>query len=109
MEFSSLNSGLKVFLSREITGGEGEDLVEKQNAEQGQMPIIEDEAGIYGYIGENRHMVDCFRHGRTPIETFDDGVEVVRMVMALYKSAETGRTVHLADEDLDGYVPVPAR
>ncbi len=109
MEFSSLNSGLKVFLSREITGGEGEDLVEKQNAEQGQMPIVEDEAGIYGYIGENRHMVDCFRHGRTPIETFEDGVEVVRMVMALYKSAETGRTLHLADEDLDSYVPVPAR
>ncbi len=108
MEFSSLNSGLKVFLSREITGGEGEDLVEKQNAEQGQMPIIEDEAGVYGYIGENRHMVDCFRHGRTPIETFEDGVEVVRMVMALYKSAETGRTV-MADEDLDTYVPVPAR
>jgi predicted dehydrogenase len=109
MEFSSLNSGLKVFLSREVTGGEGEDLVEKQNAEQGQMPIIEDEAGIYGYIGENRHMVDCFRHGRRPIETFEDGVEVVRMVMALYKSAELGRTVHMADEDLDAYVPVPAR
>lgn len=109
MEFSSLNSGLKVFLSREISGGEGEDLVEKQNAEQGQMPVLEDEAGIYGYIGENRHMVECFRHGRTPIETFEDGVEVVRMVMALYKSAETGRTLHLADEDLDGYVPVPAR
>jgi predicted dehydrogenase len=109
MEFSSLNSGLKVFLSREVTGGEGEDLVEKQNAEQGQMPIVEDEAGIYGYIGENRHMVDCFRHGRRPIETFEDGVEVVRMVMALYKSAELGRTVHMADEDLDAYVPVPAR
>jgi len=109
MEFSSLNSGLKVFLSREISGAEGEDLVEKQNAEQGQMPIVEDEAGVYGYIGENRHMVECFRHGRTPIETFEDGVEVVRMVMALYKSAETGRTVQLAEEDLDGYVPVPAR
>ena len=93
----------------EITGGEGEDLVEKQNAEQGQMPIVEDEAGIYGYIGENRHMVECFRYGRRPIETFEDGVEVVRMVMALYKSAETGRTIQLADEDLDGYVPVPAR
>jgi predicted dehydrogenase len=109
MEFSSLNSGLKVFLSREVTGGEGEDLVEKQNAEQGQMPIIEDEAGIYGYIGENRHMVDCFRHGRRPIETFEDGVEVVRMVMALYKSAELGRTVHMTEEGLDAYVPVPAR
>lgn len=109
MEFSSLNPSLKVFLSRAITGGQGEDLVEKQNAEQGQMPIVEDEAGTYGYIGENRHMVDCFRHGRTPIETFDDGVEVVKMVMALYKSAETGATVRLPDETLETYVPAPAR
>ena len=109
MEFSSLNAGLKVFLSRAISGGEGEDLVEKQNAEQGQMPIIDDEAGVYGYIGENRHMVDCFRHGRRPIETFEDGVEVVRMVMALYKSAETGRVVQFPDPELETYVPVPAR
>lgn len=109
MEFSSLNPGLKVFLSRAISGGQGEDLVEKQNAEQGLMPIVEDEAGIYGYIGENRHMVDCFRHGRTPIETFHDGVEVVRMVMGLYKSAELGRVVRFPDDDLDTYVPVPAR
>jgi predicted dehydrogenase len=109
MEFSSLNPSLKVFLSRAITGGQGEDLVEKQNAEQGQMPIVEDEAGTYGYIGENRHMVDCFRHGRTPIETFEDGVEVTKMVMALYKSAETGQTVRLPDETLETYVPLPAR
>jgi predicted dehydrogenase len=109
MEFSSLNPSLKVFLSRAIQGEGGEDLVEKQNAEQGQMPIVEDEAGTYGYIGENRHMVDCFRHGRTPIETFHDGVEVVKMVMALYKSAETGQVVHLPDETLETYVPVPAR
>ncbi|MDX3899253.1 MAG: Gfo/Idh/MocA family oxidoreductase [Sphingobium sp.] len=109
MEFSSLNPALKVFLSRQIEGGEGEDLVEKQNAEQGLMPIVEDEAGTYGYIGENRHMVECFRHGRTPIETFDDGVEVVRMVMGLYLSAETGRTVDLETADLEDYVPLPAR
>lgn len=109
MEFSSLNPALKVFLSREITGGEGEDLVEKQNAEQGLMPIVEDEAGTYGYIGENRHMVECFRHGRTPIETFEDGVEVVRMIMGLYLSAELGRTVDLDGADLENYVPVTAR
>ena len=109
MEFSSLNPGLKVFLSRAISGGQGEDLVEKQNAEQGLMPIVEDEAGIYGYTSENRHMVDCFRHGRTPIETFHDGVEVVRMVMALYKSAETGCVVRFPDDDLETYIPVPAR
>ena len=109
MEFSSLNPSLKVFLSRAISGGQGEDLVEKQNAEQGQMPIVEDEAGTYGYTSENRHMVDCFRHGRTPIETFEDGVEVTQMVMALYKSAETGQVVRLPDDTLETYVPVPAR
>jgi predicted dehydrogenase len=109
MEFSSLNPALKVFLSRNITGGQGEDLVEKQNAEQGLMPIVEDEAAIYGYIGENRHMVDCFRHGKTPIETFEDGVEVTKMVMALYKSAETGAQVALPDPSLETYVPAPAR
>ena len=48
MEFSSLNTGLKVFLSREVTGGQGEDLVEKENAEQGLMPVVENEPDIYG-------------------------------------------------------------
>jgi len=109
MEFSSLNPGLKVFLSRAIAGGQGEDLVEKQNAEQGLMPIVEDEAAIYGYIGEDRHMVEAFRHGRTPIETFADGVEVTRIIMALYKSAETGGLVRLPDPSLETYVPAPAR
>src|ERR1700722_20223045 len=52
MEFSSLNTGLKIFLSRAVTGGQGEDLVEKQNAEQGLMPVVENEADIYGYVGE---------------------------------------------------------
>ena len=73
------------------------------------MPIVEDEAATYGYVGENRHMVDCFRHGRTPIETFHDGIEVVKWVMALYKSAETGAAVSFPDETLETYVPVPAR
>lgn len=109
MEFSSLNPSLKVFMSRAVRGAEGEDMLEKQNAEQGLMPVVEDEAGTYGYVGENRHMVDCFRHGRRPIETFEDGVEVVRMIMALYKSAETGRTIVLPDDDLETYVPAPAR
>ena len=109
MEFSSLNTGLKVFLSRAITGSAGEDLVEKQNAEQGLMPVLDDEVGIYGYTLENRHFVEAFRSGTAPMETFADGVEVVRMLMALYRSAELGRTVRLDDENLDDYLPVVAR
>ena len=109
MEFSSLNTGLKVFLSRNVSGGQGEDLVEKQNAEQGLMPVVENEADIYGYIGEDRHMVDAFRHHRQPIETFEDGVAVAEMLMALYRSAELGQVVHLPSTELETYVPPVAR
>ncbi|HMH74596.1 MAG TPA: Gfo/Idh/MocA family oxidoreductase, partial [Bradyrhizobium sp.] len=101
MEFSSLSTGLKVFLSRAVTGSEGEDLVEKQNAEQGLMPVVEDEAGIYGYTDENRHMVEAFRHGLSAAESFHDGVGVMEMLMGLYRSAELGQTVHFPDPELE--------
>ncbi|MEO1574660.1 MAG: Gfo/Idh/MocA family oxidoreductase [Pseudomonadota bacterium] len=109
MQFDSLQSRLNVFLSRHVSGEQGEDLVEKQNSEQGLMPIAEDEAHLYGYAAENRHMVQRFSAGRAPDLTFDDGVDVVRTLMALYRSAELGRTVALADEDLSEYVPPVAR
>jgi predicted dehydrogenase len=109
MEFSTLNTGLKVFLSRNVTGAEGEDLVEKQSAEQGLMPVLEDEAATYGYTLEDRHMVEAFRKGEEPLETFRDGVAVVEMLMALYRSAETGSTVHLPDDVLETYVPPVGR
>lgn len=109
MELSTLNTGLKIFLSRNVTGGEGEDLVEKQNAEQGLMPVLEDEAGIYGYTNENRHMVEAFRKGEQPMETFHDGVAVMEMLMALYRSAELGQTVTLPSDELNDYIPPVAR
>ena len=109
MEFNSLNTGLKIFMSRAVTGSEGEDLVEKQNAEQGLMPVLEDEAGVYGYTDENRHMTECFRKGETPLETFDDGLAVVEILMGLYRSAEIGETVHFPAPELEDYVPVVAR
>jgi predicted dehydrogenase len=109
MEFSSLSAGLKIFLSRHVAGSEGEDLVEKQNAEQGLMPVIEDEAGIYGYTDENRHMVEAFRKGQMPAETFADGVGVMEMLMGLYRSAELGQNVAFPDPHLETYVPQVAR
>ncbi|MFO6448735.1 Gfo/Idh/MocA family protein [Erythrobacter sp. NE805] len=109
MRWSSLDTGLKLFLSRNVAGAQGEDLVEKQNAEQGEMPIVPDEAGIYGYTLENRHMVQSFRQGIMPMENFHDGLDVVRLIMALYRSAETGTMIDPADALLDTYVPVPAR
>jgi predicted dehydrogenase len=54
-------------------------------------------------------MVEAFRAGRAPMETFADGVAVVEMLMALYKSAETGQVVDVAAAALDAYVPAVAR
>lgn len=109
MEFNSLGTGLKIFMSRAVTGSEGEDLVEKQNAEQGLMPVLEDEAGVYGYTDENRHMVECFRKGEMPLETFHDGLAVVEILMGLYRSAEIGGTVRFPALELEDYVPPVAR
>lgn len=109
MQIDTLATALRVFLSREVAGGEGEDLVEKQNADQGLMPVLEDEAATYGYVAEDRHVVEAFAAGESPAETFDDGVAVLELLMALYRSAELGRTVTPGEEDLDGYVPPVAR
>lgn len=109
LEYNSLSTGLKIFMSREVKGSEGEDLVEKQNAEQGLMPVLEDEAGVYGYTDENRHMVECFRKGEKPLETFEDGLAVVEMLMGLYRSAEINATLNFPAPELEHYVPVVAR
>ncbi|MGH9575521.1 MAG: Gfo/Idh/MocA family oxidoreductase, partial [Candidatus Acidiferrales bacterium] len=109
MNWNSLNTGLNVFISRELRGNEGEDLVEKQNAESGQMPVLADEANAYGYSAENRHLVHSFLYGTKPALTFEDGVEVVKILMAAYQSAEEGKTIALPARGLESYKPLVAR
>ncbi|HEY7026793.1 MAG TPA: Gfo/Idh/MocA family oxidoreductase [Gemmatimonadales bacterium] len=109
MSWNSLDAGLKVFFSREVKGKAGEDLVEKQNAETGQMPVVANEASLYGYEAENRHFVRVFQGKESPRLTFDDGLQVVRLLMAAYMSAEQGRTVNFPPRGLDSFVPAVAR
>ncbi len=108
-QVNTLDTPARIFLSRALQGDQGEDLVEKQNSEQGLMPLLEDEAMTYGYTGENRHMVESFGAGRTPRETIHDGLVVTELMMAAYLSAESRRTVDLAAIDLDDYVPQVAQ
>ncbi len=109
MSWNTLDSGLKLFFSREVRGKAGEDLVEKQNAEVGLMPVIAEEAAAYGYEGENRHFVRAFLNDEKPMLTFDDGVEVMRILMAAYMSAQTGRTLEFPPRGLDKFSPDVAR
>lgn len=106
---NSLDAGPRIFFSRQVEGAAGEDLVEKQNAESGLMPIVADESAEYGYTAEDRHMVGALLAGRRPDESFDDGVAVSELLMACYMSAEQGRTIAFPPPDLGSFVPAVAK
>ena len=109
LSWNSLDTGLKLFFSREVQGKAGEDLVEKQNAEIGQMPVVAGEAGAYGYEAEDRHFVHCFLNKQKPSLTFDDGLQVVKVLMTAYMSAEEGRTLDFPPPGVDTFVPAVAK
>lgn len=105
MEANSLQAETEVFFSREVEGEAGEDLVEKQNAEQGLMPVVGDEAAAYGYEGENRHFVRHFVDGTQPELDFYSGREVVELLMTAYLSAEEERTIEWKPDNLADFTP----
>jgi len=109
MFVNTLDPDLKVFFSREVSGEAGEDLVEKQNAESGGMPVVSNEAEVYGYTAENRHMVESFLAGKRPEENFSDGVNVTELLMTAYMSAEQGQTITFPPPELDTFIPAVAR
>ncbi len=108
LNWNSLDSGLRLFFSREVRGKTGEDLVEKQNAEMGLMPVVPNEAAAYGYENEDRHFVRVFLGKEEPLLTWDDGLEVVQVLMTAYQSAELGRTLEFPPRGLDKFVPAVA-
>jgi predicted dehydrogenase len=108
MKTDTLSTESQIFLSRALMQDEGEDMVEKQNAEQGLMPIVSNEAMAYGYTNENAAFATAFLKGEQPAENLRDGLEVVRLLMAAYKSAEIGETVREFDS-LEDFVPAVAK
>ena len=109
MQWNSLNSGLNLFFSREVKGRAGEDLVEKQNAEQGQMPVVPSESAVYGYDAEDRHFVRVFLGKEKPLLTFADGLDVVKILMTGYASAEQGKTLKFPHKGIEEFVPAVAK
>jgi len=109
LSINTLNSSVNLFFSRRVQGNVGEDLVEKQNAEQGLMPVVASETTEYGYESENRYFVDCFLEGKQPELNLYDGLEVTELLMTAYMSAEQERTIEFRPKDLDKFIPETAR
>ena len=73
------------------------------------MPVVANEAAAYGYEAEDRHFVRAFLRNEKPALTFSDGLEVVRLLMAGYLSAEQGRTIDFPPAGLDTFIPTVAQ
>jgi predicted dehydrogenase len=109
LQINTLDSNLKVFFSRKVAGKAGEDLVEKQNAEIGLMPVVGNEESEYGYEAENRHMVQSFLKGTRPMENWSDGLNVTELLMAAYMSIEQEKTIPFPPPGLGTFVPAVAK
>ena len=85
------------------------DFIEKQAAEQGFMPVIPDETSVYGYVDENRHMVESFINEKMPRENWNDGLFVVKLLMTCYMSAERGKKLSFPPSGLENFTPKVAQ
>ena len=109
LSINTLDSGLRIFFSRNVKGQAGEDLVEKQNAEMGLMPVVGSEEMEYGYTAEDRYMVQSFLAGKRPEENFSDGVNVTELLMTAYMSVEQEKTIPFPPPGLESFVPAVAQ
>jgi len=109
MSINTLQPELFTFFSRNVKIPPSEEFVEKQAAEQGLMPTIPNEAFTYGYMDEDRYMVECFLKREKPREDWRDGLFIVQLMMACYMSAEKGRKIRFNPEALKGFKPAVAK
>lgn len=112
LEANSLRSPLEIFIGDRAAAGvaDAERALEKSTASQGLLAIQPNEADLYGYTDENRDAAAAFAQGRSGLLDWDYGLEIVRLTMAAYLSAERGQTVELGDPgtlaELESYVPL---
>jgi predicted dehydrogenase len=67
--------------------------VEKAGTTRGYTFTMFEEIWNYGFPQEMAHFVRCVRGQDTPIETGEDGREVLKIIYAAYESAGTGRRI----------------
>jgi predicted dehydrogenase len=81
-----ISSPLRAFIERPAGY-----LGEKVDAETGWVYPVPNETYAHGHDAMMADVVNAFREGRRPQETFEDGLIVNRILDAAYRSIETGR------------------
>jgi predicted dehydrogenase len=111
-EVNTLVSPLDIFIgdaAAEATK-DAEVALEKSTASRGLLTVQYNEADLYGYTDENVEALEAFRSGRDAMLPWSYGLEITRLVMASYMSAEKKRVIDLTDpatlQELETYVPL---
>jgi predicted dehydrogenase len=111
-EMNSLRSPLEVFIGDVATSSlaDAETALEKQQSSRGLITIQPNEPDLYGYTDENRDAVASITQGHAALLDWEFGLEITRLTMAAYMSAERRRTIDLTDPtisaELETYVPL---
>jgi predicted dehydrogenase len=110
-EINTLVSPLNVFIGDAAAQAiaDQESALEKATASRGLLAVQYNEADLYGYTDENRDMLQAFIAGRDAMLSWEFGLEIQRLIMASYLSAERRKTIDLTDPavlaELETYVP----
>ncbi len=111
-EVNTLLSPLNIFIGDAAAEAikDAELALEKSTASRGLLAVQYNEPDLYGYTDENADALDAFRAGHDGMLPWSCGLEITRLVMAAYMSAEKRRVIDLTDpatsRDLETYVPL---
>lgn len=111
-EMNSLRSPLEIFIGDVAVAeiADSETALEKATASSGLLAVQPNEPDLYGYTDENIDAIAAFTQGRPPLLDSKYGMEIVRLNMAAYMSAERGCSIDLTDEtinkELETYIPL---
>ncbi|MBE2222216.1 MAG: Gfo/Idh/MocA family oxidoreductase [Anaerolineae bacterium] len=111
-EVNTLRSTLELFIGDEAADAiaDAETALEKATASRGLLAVQYNEADLYGYTDENREAAAAFLAGKDAHLSWRYGLEITKLVMAAYMSAEKGMTIDLTEtavqQALETYIPL---
>jgi hypothetical protein len=111
-EVNSLNSPLQIFIGDEAAEAvaDAELALEKATASRGLLAVQYNEADLYGYPDENEDAAKAFLTGHDAFLSWRYGLEITKLVMAAYMSAEQRKTIDLTDpaiqQALETFIPL---
>lgn len=111
-EVNTLSSSLQIFIGDAAAEAvaDAETALEKSTASRGLLAVQHNEPDLYGYTDENEDAANAFLAGRDGMLPLSYGLEITKLCMAAYMSAERGVTIDLTDpaiqKELETYVPL---